>query len=729
MGGIGMVGFCNTAAVVIGTLGVIAVALIIFIWLRSLKQNKEARSQSQVTQIPNKHFEQSIIQAPVPMVITDPHGDIRLFNNKFIEIFGYTLDDVSTADAWWSTAYPDKEYREEVKQAWVEAIQNAQSNGGEIEPQEWNLRAKNGQTRRVEFKMTVLDEISLIAMNDITQCKQIEKELRMLSRAVELGSSAVIITNVNGDIEYVNPKFTDITGYAKSEVLGKNPRLLKSGELPEPVYAKLWNIIQSGKEWKGKFHNRKKNGELYWAHDSISSVRDETGQITHFIAIQNDITQEHELSEQLTYQDTHDLLTGLVNRKEFERKTEHVLLASAQEKKEHALCFLDLDQFKVINDTSGHVAGDELLRQLGQRLESVVRKRDTLARLGGDEFGILMEYCSQEQATRVANEILKSIQGFQFSWLDQTYRISVSIGLVAITESIPNMTELLKQADAACYMAKELGRNRIHVYRPEDIDLAQRQGEMQWVTRINHAIENDLFCLYAQPIVPLNNSGNKHYELLIRMIDENGTIIPPGAFLPAAERFNFIETLDAWVVKHAFTLLSQYPEFMDEIEFVSINLSGPSLTNGNFLEYISTQFRKTGIEARKICFEITETVAISNFNAAISFISVLRSFGCRFALDDFGSGLSSFGYLKNLPVDYLKIDGVFVKGIVNDPIDRAMVKSINDIGHVIGMQTVAEFVENDEIVDILKDIGVDFGQGYGLGKPGSLNDLLEQHKN
>ena len=273
-------------------------------------------------------------------------------------------------------------------------------------------------------------------------------------------------------------------------------------------------------------------------------------------------------------------------------------------------------------------------------------------------------------------------------------------------------------------MAKDLGRNRIHVFQLEDTELALRHGEMQWVARINQALTEDRFCFHAQPIVPLDNSTHRHYELLLRMLDDQGKTIPPGAFLPAAERYDLMGKLDLWVIKNAFSLLATQPDFVRDTSFISINLSGQSLTNGDILDFIIAQMQACGIAASNICFEITETVAITNLNAAITFIATLKDLGCRFALDDFGSGLSSFRYLKNLPVDYLKIDGMFVKDIVNDPLDHAMVKSINEIGQVMGIKTIAEFVENDEIKGMLKAIGVNYAQGFGIGKPQRFTELL-----
>jgi diguanylate cyclase (GGDEF)-like protein/PAS domain S-box-containing protein len=598
---------------------------------------------------------------------------------------------------------------------------------------EWDHKRQNGEVFPVEVLLTPVPygERKFIhcVWRDITERKQTEGELQKLSRAVESSSSAVYITNLEADIEYVNPKFTEITGYAREDVIGQNPRLLQSGETPKAVYADLWDTITSGGEWKGEFYNRKKNGCIYRARNSISGIRNNEGEITHYVAITDDVTHEYELSEQLSYQASHDALTGLINRFEFERRAERLLSTVRHDKGEHALCYLDLDQFKVINDTCGHTAGDELLRQLSSLLIETVRHRDTLARLGGDEFGVLMEHCSLDAAHRVATSLQKAIQDYQFSWEGRSFKIGVSMGLVPITETAPNLTELQKNADAACYMAKDQGRNRIHVYHPEDSEIAQRHGEMQWVTRLNQALEENRFCLYAQSIVPLNASTEKHYELLIRMIDEKGGIISPAVFLPAAEHYNFISKIDRWVVENAFGLLKDNPAFLKQISFCSINLSGQSITENDFLDFIIKQLDESGVGGEKICFEITETAAISNLSLAVKFITTLKELGCRFALDDFGSGLSSFAYLKNLPVDYLKIDGMFVKDIVDDPIDRAMVKSINEIGHVMGMQTIAEFVENDIVKGILNEIGVNNAQGYGIDKPRPFDELLGRSNN
>ncbi len=529
---------------------------------------------------------------------------------------------------------------------------------------------------------------------------------------------------------YASDRFFELTGFNPKDIYGQTHRMLVNNQL-EDIESKKWQDHFSQLKNREPFRNfhfglMNRVNEVIYISLNGNPLINAKGAFIGYRGTGTDITERKKLDAKILNLASHDALTGLISRYEFEQLVTRLLSNLSDERFEHAMCFLDLDQFKVINDTCGHAAGDELLRQLGRTLRGTIRKRDTLARLGGDEFGVMMEDCTLEQAHRVADDILKEVMNYQFSWEGNVFRIGVSIGLVAITETSGNFTDLLKQADSACYLAKDRGRNRIHTYHPDDIELAVRHGEMQWVGRINRALDENQFCLYAQPIVSLNGGGRRHYELLVRMLDESGDIIPPGAFLPAAERYNLIEQLDAWVVSHACTSLAAHPAFIDQIDFVTINLSGSSLTNQGFLESIIQIFKEAGISPEKVCFEVTETVAISNLNSAIAFIRDLKEIGCQFALDDFGSGISSFGYLKTLPVDYLKIDGMFIKDIVEDPIDRAMVKSINEIGSVMGMKTIAEFVENDKIKMMLQAIGVDYGQGYGLGKPEPFIDLISR---
>ncbi len=552
--------------------------------------------------------------------------------------------------------------------------------------------------------------------------RQSENRLRSL-----VSSSPVCIHEIDldGKLVSMNPSGLKMMGVeSESEILGLNYLDIPISEDRERVSA----LMDNAKQGQGSIFEFSAAGENGILHllSSFEPINDEDDNIARLMGVTQDITARKKVEEKLSYQASHDALTGLINRAEFEQRTKRLLSTIQSDKAEHAMCFLDLDQFKVINDTCGHIAGDELLRQLAGLLRNIVRNRDTLSRLGGDEFGVLMEHCVLDQAHRVADAIFNAINEYQFFWEGEAFRIGVSIGLVAINDATDSYTDLFKQADAACYVAKELGRNRIHVYHPDDVELAIRQGEMQWVGRINQALEEDRLCLYAQPIKSLNGDALKHYELLVRMLDEQGKSISPGAFLPAAERYNLIERIDIWVVEHAISLMSSHLAFVEQVNFISINLSGPSVANAQFMSTIIAMISESNIEANKICFEVTETAAISNLLAASTFITALKDLGCRFALDDFGSGLSSFGYLKNLPVDYLKIDGMFVKDMVDDPIDKAMVRSINDIGHVMGMKTIAEFVETDAIMEQVKEVGVDYAQGYSIGKPTPFKDVINQ---
>ena len=555
---------------------------------------------------------------------------------------------------------------------------------------------------------------------NISVRKKNDEQIRQLSQAVDQSPNLIIIMDTDATIEYVNPKIFEITGYSIDEVIGKNISIFAPDGGSVGQKKEYWDTIKSGKEWRGTFKNKKKGGELYWARESIAPIKDENNNISHFVAIQEDITEAKKVSEQLNYQATHDALTELINRREFENRVSRTIETAKQNNSKHVLCYLDLDQFKIINDTCTHVAGDELLKQFANILLGTFRFRDSVGRLGGDEFAVLLEHCSVQQAEQHAQQLLDKVRNFQFHWNNTSFRIGVSIGIVAIDQNTQNMSALLSHADIACYSAKNAGRHRIHVFQDNDNDLTFVHKELQWISRINRALNENLFSLYLQPIFRLDDylKAPDHFEVLIRLQDSYGEIIPPGAFLPAVERFNLSLQVDEWVISKVFDWIQKIGHKKCQLPFLSINLSGQNLGNKQLLAYIKKQLEThSEVSTEQICFEITETAAINNLTDAKAFISELSELGCKFSLDDFGSGLSSFDYLRNLPVDLLKIDGQFVKDIECDPIDAALVKSINEIGHVMGKKTIAEFVENKQILEILVELEVDFVQGYFLGKP------------
>ena len=461
------------------------------------------------------------------------------------------------------------------------------------------------------------------------------------------------------------------------------------------------------------------------AHDYIMK-----GNLSRLVpAVERELREAQNRQEHLTAQKTiehlayHDVLTGLYNRAEFERRL-ILALKSVSADNQYALFYLDLDQFKIVNDTCGHIAGDELLKQVTAMLKVPVRGSDILARLGGDEFGVLLEHCSLAHAEEVAGRMLQLLDEFRFAWQGKAFSIGVSIGLVMLDSPEQTYTELMRAADMACYAAKDKGRGRVHIYRPDDAELVQRRGEMEWVSQITNGLQHNQFVLFRQRIVALNGTANgPSCEFLLRLNSRDGKLILPGVFISAAERYDLMPKLDRWVVSNVFTHLAK--EFssgkahVEDIFFV--NLSGATLGDEGFLPYVKKELSRSGIPPQSVCFEVTETAAIANLSNALFFIDYVKSLGCKVALDDFGTGLSSFSYLKTFAADYLKIDGGFVRDMLSDPMDAAIVQAINNIGHVAGMKTIAEFVENAEIQTMLAGIGVDYAQGFGIHKPESIH--------
>ncbi|WP_341326521.1 EAL domain-containing protein [Methylotuvimicrobium sp. KM2] len=557
-------------------------------------------------------------------------------------------------------------------------------------------------------------------IRDINDRKLSENTLRKLNLAVENSPNLIYITDSKGTIEYANPKIFEISGYTAEEIIGKTPHIFSSGETPPHEYQELWSTITSGKIWRGILKNRKKTGQLYWAQQSIAPMLDSDNRVTNYVAIQEDVTEILAQRDMITYQATHDPLTDLINRTEFDRRLKRIINTAKTKGSTHVLCYLDLDNFKIVNDTCSHTAGDELLRQISRQLSTLIRNRDSLARLGGDEFAILMEHCTLEQAQATAERIRQHIERYQFRWDDKSFRIGVSIGMVTIHAENGGFDELLKRADIACYIAKQDGRNRSHVFTESDQACIDYRNEAAWPEKIEQALSHNRFRLYRQRIVALKSIEGDHYEVLLRLQEDSGKIIAPNAFLPAAERYQLAASIDRWVIQQVFNWMLEHPDRLSSLTLCSINLSTAGLNDKGLIEFIIDRFMQTALPAEKFCFEITETATIVNLTAATQFITSLKELGCRFSLDNFGSGLSSFAYLKNLPVDFLKIDGVFVRDIETDSVALAMVKSINDIAHVMNKKTIAKFVENDSVMKILLDLGIDYVQGYGSDEPSLL---------
>ena len=531
---------------------------------------------------------------------------------------------------------------------------------------------------------------------------------------------AVITTDVAGRVDFLNSVAEQMTGWSYAEAAGRPLdeifRIINETSrvvLENPVEV----VLRTGAIVGIANHTvlvRRDGAELN-IEDSAAPIRDRQGTVMGVVLVFHDVTKAHEMAKQMGWAATHDSLTGLYNRAEFERRLQ-ALIELTSGGKRHTLLYVDLDQFKVVNDTCGHAAGDQMLCQIAALMHARMRESDTLARLGGDEFGVLLESCPAEKGRQIAESILDGLRNFRFAWQEKVFMAGASIGLVEIAGEDLSSANLLAAADTACYAAKDEGRNRVQIFNAGDSDTIRRSGEMNWVARINRAFDDNRFRLHWQAIEPLQSGSRdeRHGEILLRMVDDAGILVPPATFLPAAERYNLMPRVDRWVVQQSLGWLVDHPE---RTQCASINLSGQSLNDEQLLDYVIEQLRHTGIAPGRICFEITETAAIANLTKAIRFIGALRGCGCRFALDDFGSGLSSFGYLKNLPVDFLKIDGSFVRNIAHNSIDQAMVAAINNIGHVMGLATIAEFVESDDIKSLLRAQGVDFGQGYGIARP------------
>lgn len=552
-----------------------------------------------------------------------------------------------------------------------------------------------------------------------------EKELALVTLA-SIGDS-VITTDNNFRIIYMNQEAENITAWKNEQARGLLlPQILTvineitRESLGNPVEKVLSEAKKINFSSQAILINRE--GREYAIEATASPIKNREEEITGIVIVLRDVTQTRELTKKISYQASHDSLTGLVNRGKFEEQLHQAIDSAKSQNLVHVLFFMDLDRFKIVNDTCGHFAGDQLLKQVSNLLEKHLRHSDVIARLGGDEFAIILENCPLLKAQEIAKNICQTIQDYRFTWQENQFTIGISIGIIVIDSCSVSADRVLNDADEACYIAKENGGNKVHVYQKNG-ELATHHGEAKWVLDINRAFEDNRFCLFFQPIVPVSGENNvNHYEILIRMLDEKGEIVYPNSFLPAAQRYKLMSSIDRWVINSYFSFyVANYLQNKShKSAFCNINLSGLFLNEEFALEYIEDQFKQYKVPPETICFEITETLAIANFGKVIKFIQKLKNIGCQFALDDFGNGLATFSYLKNLPVDYVKIDGSFVRHLVDNLVDSAVVESINQIAHLMNIKTIAEFVENEAIFLKLKEIGVDFAQGYWIAKPTAL---------
>jgi diguanylate cyclase (GGDEF)-like protein/PAS domain S-box-containing protein len=657
-------------------------------------------------------------------------GRLVSVNSAFVKMLGYdSAEDMyalpSSVMLYWSAAD---------RADFVRRVDSA----GEVRSMEVLLRRRDGsQVVALENSRGVRDGSGRIVgyegtVSDITERKRAEQAIYAEKDRAQVTlqsiGDAVITTDASGQIDYLNPVAERLTGWTMAEARGRaigEVLQLIDESTRKPVAYTLDRVLLAGETSVPNDRNVLVNrrGEELAIQETASPIRNREGAAIGAVIVFGDVTKERRLKRALSYQASHDALTGLINRREFDVRLESAVTAAQRGESEFVLLYVDLDQFKVVNDTCGHSAGDRLLRDITSLLQTRVRASDTIARLGGDEFGLLLERCSLEQAERVADSIRQAIHGYRFLWGANSLSVGASIGVVRIARDTASAAAVLSAADIACYAAKDGGRNRVQVY--ERGHGTNRHREMQWVGRIARAVEDGRLELYAQRIVGISKgaAGSPFFELMVRLRDEDGTLVPPDEFIPAAERYNVMVMVDRWVVNRAIGLLEDCVRQGRQLPLVAVNLSGTSINDEDFLDFVLTRLGNDQV-ARAICFEITETAAVASLAKATHFMKELKARGCRFSLDDFGSGVSSFLYLKTLPVDFLKIDGQFATLVATDTVARAMVEAITKIGRAMQVATIAEKVESEDVLAVLKEIGADYIQGFHLGEPCAIEDIF-----
>ncbi len=659
-----------------------------------------------------------------------PEGRVLAVNPAFVRLLGYSSAEEVYALPGVGALYCDSAQRA----SFVQELERA----GEVHTAETVLRRRDGaQLVVLESARVVRDEQQRVlhyegTIADITERKRVEQaifeEKERAQVTLQSIGDGVITTDREGRIEYLNPVAEQLSGWSGAEARGATiMEVLRlrdestNAELENP----LLRCLREDKVVNFGEHSvlRNRLGQEIAIQDSAAPIRDRSGRTVGAVVVFRDVTKERRLKHALAFQASHDALTGLINRREFDNRLTGALRSARDGEGTHALLYVDLDQFKVVNDTCGHTAGDRLLRDVTSLLQQQVRTADVIARLGGDEFGILAQHCTLEQATRIAEQIREAVHEYRFFWEQNSACIGASIGVVAITRESDSVASLMSAADIACYAAKDAGRNRVHVH--DSSEISGRHREMYWISRVTRALDENRLELYSQPVIATRADSAVlpvFQELLVRMRDDDGELTLPGVFMPAAERHNIVSAIDRWVVEQAVGRLRQCLAAQREVPLLAVNLSAQSLGEREFLEFVLTQVKDPAI-GRGLCFDITESAVTSNLGPAVTFMEEVKKRGCRIALDDFGAGLSSFHYLKKVPVDFLKIDGLLVGRLSNDLVDRSLIEAISKVARALGIATIGERVESPETLACLTELGIDFVQGYQLALPTPLQKL------
>ncbi len=671
-------------------------------------------------------------------------GEVRV-NARWAAIIGWTTDELGDIRYQFRTGIAHPDELEETRRL----LRDHFAGHSEAYVAEVRLRHRDGHWIWVEDRGRLITRTAdgrpewvFGIQIDITQRRQrdeallrvseeLAQEHELLRVTLQSIGDAVVTTDAGGTVTWLNPVAERLTGWLTSLAKGR-PLTQVFNIVDEDTRAATENLVASclaqgrsvGLGSQTLLISR--DGAEFGIEHSAAPIRNAAGEILGVVLVFRDVSEQRRMSGEMSYRATHDALTGLINRAEFEARLLRLLSKAHDEQSAHALLYIDLDQFKLVNDACGHTIGDVMLQQVGKLLGETVRSRDTLARLGGDEFAIILEHCTVEQASGVAQNICDRMDDFRFVHDDRRFRVGTSIGLVPIDTRWAGTSAILQAADTSCYAAKEAGRNRVHAWFDTDVAMRARHFEMQWTSRIERALDDDGFVLFAQRMQGLKQAQRGvHAEVLLRMKNDDGTFAQPGAFLPAAERFHLASRVDRWVLRHAAAWLKALPA-IDAIEMLSVNLSGQSVGDCAFHTWAGDMLAQAGSEVcARLCLEITETATVTNLADAAVFIETVRKAGVRVALDDFGAGASSFGYLKKLPVDYLKIDGQFIRDLIEDPLDDAAVRCFADVAKVVGVKTVAEFVEQPAVLERLRVIGVDYAQGYLIHRPEPIDRLLE----